>query len=143
MSNIINYYQSICNTEINGSFSLSKRTREKSEKLNIKIKRTKGLTYDLLLDANKLFNEYFSSFKCDPKFLLNIIYKMELTGALIYVHNVPCIIAEERKNSIIVVYRDNSVKTHIKRGLIFYLEKDNVKYGIIGKNLNLNRFLKK
>ncbi|WUR03187.1 ribonuclease P protein component [Vairimorpha necatrix] len=126
-------------SEIQGTFSLRNRRFERSHNKPIKLHRSQGITYKILEKANILFNEYIKTQKIDTSF----IYKMELTGSQIYIKNVPCFVVEERKNSLVVIYKDEKIKTFIKNGLVFCIELNNIKYTIIGKNLKINRFIKR
>lgn len=149
MTKIIDYYLSkLCEeTQLNGYFSLSKRKIEQKE-LNKEIQlgqhKFDKISYEKFLKVNDIFNKFLNqNLKCDQIGIMNKLYKMELTGALIYVNFVPCLVIEERKNSFIVIFKNDKIKILIKNTLIFYIEYKNIKYGFIGKNLKQNRFFKK
>ncbi|KAK6090378.1 hypothetical protein P3W45_000735 [Vairimorpha bombi] len=150
MTDIIEHFKSktVENANLQGMFSLSHRKidkKEKHKKPPLGKRNYKDITYEAFRNINLLFNEYIKdlSKNTDPKALMDKLYKIELTGAQLYIRENACIVVEERKNSFVVVYENDIVKVLLKNSLVFYLEIGNIKYGFIAKNLKLNRFLKK
>jgi hypothetical protein len=74
---------------------------------------------------------------------MQILFKIELTGAKVFIDKKEFIIVEERKNSIKTISEDGRLRTHLKGGLKMIFEHNKVKYCILGKYLKFNRFFKK
>ncbi|EOB13452.1 ribonuclease p subunit [Nosema bombycis CQ1] len=126
-----------------GLFSTSKRSYTPSISHNLKVPRSSDIpTYQQFLEIHKLFLEYVPNSN-DPNAFMQILFKIELTGAKVFIDKKKFIIVEERKNSIKTISEDGRLRTHIKGGLKMIFEHNKVKYCIFGKYLKLNRFFKK
>jgi hypothetical protein len=117
----------------------------KREQRGIKKTERRNIRYSEFLEINKIFNEYISGLKgssLQPNFVQKL-YTAELTGAIVHIGRRSGVVVEERANSIVVVHRDNTVKTYIKRTTSFSIEHDGIEYTFVGPKMKLNRFTKK
>ncbi len=93
---------------------------------------------------NKLHKEYLQELRANHKgnSFENILFNSELTGAEIEIDNKKGIVVEERKNSILVIFKDNKIKLYPKNVWNFTLDFENIKYLFFPQKLKKNRFLK-
>ncbi|RVD92568.1 hypothetical protein TUBRATIS_009220 [Tubulinosema ratisbonensis] len=103
------------------------------------------LKYTDFLKVNELHNEYIKKIKSTN--FLQILYKAELTGALLKFKTISGIkegiVVEERKNSFLIIHSDDSLKVYPKQMYDFVYKVDGIRYFILGKFLKYNRFFKK
>ncbi len=102
-------------------------------------------------NLNSLFLKYIEELKGSLSIPLftEKLYKIELAGAeisIIYQNELlknKFLILEERKNILIVLNGKKKIKCYPKDVIEFYFEYEGVKYLFIGKNLKINRFVKR
>jgi hypothetical protein len=118
---------------------------KKERQQGIKRAERKNIKYEDFVEINRIFSEYLSELRGSSSVsnFVQKLYKAELTGARILVNGKEGIVVEERANSIIVVHRNDSLKTYIKRTTCFSIEWDGVEYFFMGPKMKLNRFVKK
>lgn len=100
--------------------------------------------YEDFIEINKIHSAYLKELKgnLSPKGFLDILYKSELTGAMIDIAGKSGFVIEERKNSISVIFPENIVKLYIKSCWNFKINFEGVDYLFFCNNLKNNRFLK-
>ncbi len=105
-------------------------------------------SYESFKEINKLHCEYLNKIKkssVNNKGFLESLYKAELTGASIRIAkgSKDCFtegfIVEERKNSLVVILKDNSIKIYPKIAFDFTIRFDEVNYKFLSKLLKKNR----
>lgn len=104
-----------------------------------------NVKYSDFIEINKLHTEYIKSIKTHN--FLPVLYKAELTGALLRFRSREVvkegIVVEERKNTLLIVHKDDSLKIYPKEMYDFVYEFDGIRYFFMGKFLKYNRFFKK
>lgn len=103
------------------------------------------IRYRDFVEINELFVDYLTKLKgtASASNFMNKMHTAELTGAIVGVRGKCGIIVEERMNSIIVVFEDDTVKTYLKKTNDFVIEYEGAKYIFIGSKMKINRFVKK
>ena len=121
------------------------KTRKQSFPAIKRIEKSK-IKYTDFLRINKMFTEYLSRLKgtINPAMFANKIYTSELTGAKVKISDGRAgIVIEERVNSLVIVFKNDQVKTLIKRTNNFSVEHDGTYYIFVGSGMKSNRFTKK
>lgn len=120
------------------------RPRKKNLQAVRRVERER-VRYEDFLEINKLFREYLTRLKGTMGIsnFVNKLYMAELTGAVVRIGSRSGIVVEERANSIVVVFEDDSVKTFLKRIHDFVVAHDGIDYIFVGLRMKSNRFVKK
>lgn len=131
--------------------SLKKQPSNSSKEVRIEIKK-KGIrrvmedkyTYDRAVDLKAEHTKYIAKLlgNVHPEAAMALLYQAELTGAEIKINNSVGIIIEERKNSLIVIFKDNKVRCFPKSTNSFIFSFNGTDYLFIAKNLKKNRIFK-
>ncbi|KAM0675485.1 hypothetical protein GVAV_000850 [Gurleya vavrai] len=140
-----NHYSQISKNTFQHSFSFYSETIQRKQKIKKIHPVNQFLKYKDYLQINKMHVEYFKELKkgMSNDAFLGVLYKAELTGAIVEICGKKGIIVEERANSIRIIFENDSVKMYFKNVNNFIIEFDGVKYLFFGQNLAKNRFLKK
>lgn len=101
-------------------------------------------SYESFQAINQMHTEYLRELKghLPPKAFLDVIYKAELTGALIQIAGKEGIVVEERRNSLCVIFVGNVIKIYPKKIWDFKLIFDGVRYLFFSEGLKKGRLLK-
>ncbi|KAI4291203.1 hypothetical protein PAPHI01_0477 [Pancytospora philotis] len=91
-------------------------------------------THDKMAPLVELHRRYISNLKgsLSPEEFLPIIVKAEMTGAEITVDGKTGIIAEDRKNSIVVVFSDNRTRCYPRKQWDYTFSHDGFDYLFLG-----------
>ncbi|KAM0687864.1 hypothetical protein COBT_000888 [Conglomerata obtusa] len=139
------HFSRITNNTYQHSFSFHTPTITKPKPKAKIAKTTHIANYEEYLKINKMHKEYLRELKSGMSHdaFMSVLYKAELTGAMIYCKLGKGIVIEERINVVRIVEESGKVKCLIKNFVDFVLELDDIKYIFFGKKFFKNRFLKK
>ncbi|KAM0677122.1 RNase P/RNase MRP complex subunit [Binucleata daphniae] len=139
------YYTTYTNNTYHHTFPFFTPMQPKKEKKRKIAKTQRYLTYEEYLKINKMHIAYLKELKggMNSDNFLPVLYKAELTGAMIECKKEKYIVIEERMNVLKVINSKNEIKMIIKKYNNFTIESDGSKYIIFGTNMNSNRFYKK
>lgn len=119
--------------------------------------------YNEFKRINEFHTEYLRDLKGNlhPSAFMEVLYRAELTGAKVRVWNNKCankcenvssgnnspgnnigFIISERKNSIIVIYKNDKIKVFPKSAWNFSLIFDEIEYIFFASDMKKNRYLK-
>lgn len=130
------------------SSSIEKRETKRQAVL-IRATHFTNIRFQDFVEASVLHEKYLAEIKASmpPNAFLAHLYKAELTGAKVCVMKdkraVEGIVVEERKNVLIIVHADNSIKMYPKTSNNFMLRYDGIRYFFFGSGMKKTRFFKR
>lgn len=106
---------------------------------------TDRFSFEDFKEINILHQNYIRKLKGSlyPTMFLDVLYKAELTGALIKIAGKEGIVVEERKNTLCVIFKDNKVKVFPKTLWNFTFSFEGVDYLFMCKALKKSRIIAK
>lgn len=120
--------------------------KSKDFKIEKGFKRIKkdNFKYAEFVDIHQMHTEYLTKLKGhhNPDTFLELIYKAELTGASIEINNKIGFVIEERKNSLTVIFPDDSIKIFPKAVFNFNIIFEGIKYIFFANSLKHSRLIK-
>lgn len=130
------------------SNSIEKR-ETKGKVVSIRATHFDNIQFQDFVQASALHERYLSEIKASmsPSAFLAHLYKAELTGAKVSVikdkRAVEGIVVEERRNVLVIVHADNSIKMYPKASNRFVLRHDGIRYFFFGDGMKKSRFFKR
>ncbi|KAI5168391.1 hypothetical protein PAEPH01_0088 [Pancytospora epiphaga] len=120
-----------------------KRKRVKIEKGLSRVCREK-YRYEDFHEINRFHSAYIEELKghLGPDAFLPILWQAEMTGAIITIGGREGVVVEERKNSLLVIFKNNKVKLFPKEVWDFSFQFQDKTYFFYSKNLKHNRTTK-